>query len=30
VHEQVRQDRRNRRPLRGSLVPLNKRAVWVL
>ena len=30
VHEQVRQDRRNRRPLRGSLVSLHKRAVRAL
>ena len=30
VHEQVHQDRRNRRPLRSSLVPLDKDAVRVL
>ena len=30
VHEQVRQDRRNRRSLRSPFVSLNKGAVWGL
>ena len=30
VHEQVRQDRRHRRPLRSSFIPLHKTAVWGL